>query len=276
MIEIGKMNRLKALREEDFGTFFDGGDLGRILLPRRHMLRNYDPGERVNLFIYRDSEDRLIATTDTPHAMVGEFAYLKVVSVAAAGAFLDWGLPKDLLLPFREQKTRPKPGDSLVVYIYLDAKTDRLVASSHLEKFMSKSPPILKAGDKVNILLVEEAEIGFRAIVKHQYWGMLYSSELFSPVSVGMSMPAFVTKVRADGKLDLNLQQPGYQKIEGLSAEILDSLDANKGSLPLGDKSSPEDIRGYFPVSKKTFKKAIGALYKQRLITISDTEIRKK
>ena len=274
MVEIGKVYRLKVLTEQPFGIYFDADNLGKVLLPRSYMTRSYTPGEFAEVVIYRDGEERLIASDRKPLAEVGQFAWLKVVMTNAIGAFLDWGLPKDLLVPLSEQRTPMAKGEYHPVYLYLDAQTDRPSASGKLGKFLDKNPPEYEAGEAVDLLLIRESELGFQAIVNGRHMGLLYEQEIFRPVACGDRISGYVLKIREDGKIDLSQQQPGYQKIDDMARKILDLIVARGGFIPVTDKSDPEVIYRIFGISKKNYKKAIGALYKARLIALETDGVR--
>jgi len=268
--DIGKMNVLPVLRSSDFGLFLDGGELGDILLPKRYAADSLKPGDTVEVFIMLDSEDRLTATTLKPFAMVDEFACLRVVSVTAVGAFLDWGLPKDLLVPFREQKTKMREGQFQMVRIYLDRVSGRLAATAKLDKFLDKSEANFDPGEKVELLVCAKTDLGYKVIVNGSHWGLVFSNEVFQPLERGQRLDGFVKQLREDGKIDLCLQKPGYEKVTNLTDVILNHLKGQGGFMPITGKSSPEEIRALFGVSKKTYKQAIGALYKKRRIEFVD------
>lgn len=274
MMEIGKFNTLRIVKTVDFGIYLDGGGFGEILLPKRYVPENYEIDDMIEVFIYNDSEDRLTAITDKPYAMVGEFALLKAVSVNTVGAFLDWGLPKDLLVPFGEQNLKMEEGKSYIVAIYLDAESNRIVASSKLDKFLDNIPIDVEEGQEVDLFICQSTELGYKAIINNTHWGMLYKNEVFQPLNKGQNIMGFVKKIRDDEKIDLCLDKPGYEKIDELSQMILTLLKENDGFIPLNDKSSSEAIYGQFHQSKKTFKKAIGSLYKKRFISIEKDGIR--
>lgn len=273
--EIGKMNTLKCLRQVDFGVYLDGGDLGEILLPAQYVPETLQPGDPIEVFLYLDSEDRLVATTEAPYAMVGDFAVLNVVSVEAVGAFLNWGLPKDLLVPFREQKQRMQPERSYLVRVYLDEKSRRMVASTKLDRFLDKEPVHYQVGETVDLVIAEQTDIGYKAIINGAHWGILYKNEVFQTLRTGQKIRGFIKKLRQDGKIDLTLDKPGHNKVDDLAVRILNKLDERGGFLALNDESAPEEIYQLFGVSKKTFKKAIGALYKKRMIRIGDQGIKR-
>lgn len=275
MLEIGKINNLKVVKEVDFGLYLDGGhEFGEILLPARYVPQDLNLGDRVDVFIYTDSEDRLIATTEKPYAMVGEFAYLEVVAVNEHGAFLDWGLMKDLLLPFNEQKTRLDKGDWRTVRVFLDVQTNRVAASSKINRFLDKTPANYEPGQEVNLLICNRTELGYRAIINNAHWGLILAHEVFENLKGGTRRTGYIKAIREDGKIDLSLNPPGYVKVGDVSAEILAMLKAQGGFLALTDKTAPEVIYGLLGVSKKTFKKALGALFKDRLIMIEESGIR--
>ena len=266
-VQIGKINTLQILRSSDFGLFLEGGELGDILLPNRYVPEGVNPGENIEVFVMLDSEDRLTATTLRPYAMADEFACLRVVSVTNFGAFLDWGMPKDLLVPFREQKIKMREGDSYMVRIYLDRASGRLVASAKLDKFLDKTEPDYNEGDPVKLLICARTDLGYKAIINGAHWGVIFHNEVFTPLQRGQELGGFIKQIRADGKIDLCLQKPGYEKVTQLTDIILDHLKAQGGFMPITGKSSPDEIYTLFGVSKKTYKQAIGALYKKRLIT---------
>lgn len=274
MTEIGRMNRLVAVKKLDQGMYLDGGDMGEILLPGRYVPEDCVPGSSIEVFIYRDSEDRITATTSKPFAMVGECACLRVVSVSSSGAFLDWGLDKDLMVPFREQKQKMEQGRSYVVYVYLDQRTKRIAASSRLDRFLGRQRGHFHKDQEVDLLIYSQTEMGYRAIINNTHWGMLYKNEVFGPIETGMHMKGYIKKVRDDGKIDLSLQKPGYEKVDDVTIGIIHILREHHGFIPITDKSSPESIYNLFGVSKKTYKKAIGALYKKRVIILEDDGIR--
>ena len=274
MIEIGNFHKLKIIKQREFGVYLDGEDLGEILLPRKQIPENTDIGDKVEVFIYRDSKDRLIATTRKPYARVGEFAMLKVVAVESVGAFLNWGLPKDLLVPFREQKQKMEKDKSYIVRIFLDHKSNRIVASSKLDKFLGRQPIDYEIGQQVELLICKHTDIGYKAIINNAHWGVLYENEVFQKLYKGQKVTGYIKKVRDDEKIDLYLQKPGYDKVDNVSEKIFNTLKKQGGFIPVTDKSSPKVIYDMFGASKKTFKKAVGALYKRRLIIIEKNGIK--
>lgn len=276
MAELGKINTLKVLKVLDMGIFLDGENLGEILMPKRYIPENIKVSDFIDAFIYLDSEDRLIATTEKPFAMVGEFALLKVSAVNKFGAFLNWGLPKDLLVPFREQKLKMEEGKSYIVYIYIDDETNRIAASSKLDKFLDNIPPDYNNGQEVDILIVTQTDIGYKVIVDNLYWGILYKNEVLQSLSKGSRTKGYIKKVRGDNKIDLSINKPGYTKIDDISEKILRELQQHNGFIEITDKSSPEKIANTFGISKKAFKMAIGNLYKARKILIANDGIRLK
>ncbi|MAL98726.1 CvfB family protein [Hydrocarboniclastica marina] len=273
MVVIGRTNTLRIKRIDEVGARLDGGRLGDILLPQRYLSSGAVAGAEVEVFLYRDSEDRLIATTEKPLAEVGQCAWLRVVSVSTVGAFLDWGLPKDLLVPFAEQPRRMEAGRHYLVRIFVD-NTHRIAASARLDRFLLDEAEGLEQGQEVSLIIADSTDLGVKAVVNHRFWGLLYHDTLFRPVRKGQSMAGFIKRVREDGKLELTLERPGYDKVGGVADTIMDKLRRADGFLPLNDKSPPDLIAAEFQVSKGVFKQAIGALYKQRLIKIEKGGIR--
>jgi predicted RNA-binding protein (virulence factor B family) len=274
LAEIGKLNILKLVRETDNGVYLDGENLGEILMPRKFVTDEVRESQEAEVFIYTDSEDWLVATTETPLAKVGEFAFMKVVATSRFGAFLDWGLPKDLLVPFREQKAKMTDGGTYLVYVYLDLQTNRIAASAKIDKFLDNTPPVYETGDEVDLLIAEETDLGYKAIVNSEHWGMLYKNQVFQPLFIGQKTKGYVGKVRDDDKIDLLPEKPGYEKVDAISQKILDELKQNRGFMAVSDTTSPEMINALFGISKKNFKKAIGSLYKKRLIQFDSDGIR--
>ena len=271
--ELGHFNNLLILEEKDLGLILDGGDnFGNILLPKRYIPDCHKVGERIRIFLYLDSDDRPIATTESPKAVAGEFAYLKVIDSTRAGSFLDWGLPKDLMLPFGEQPKRSRVGDFVVVYIYLDEVSGRLVASAKLKKFLSEKPPSnYGPGMEVDIMAVEKTDIGIRSIVNDKYWGFLKGEIIENSFEFGKKTKGYISRITEENFLDLSLQPPGYKKVSGAAEKLLNFLSLSEGGfLPIHDKSSPEDVRKITGMSKKVFKQAVGKLYKEKKINIQD------
>ncbi|MDR0976594.1 MAG: GntR family transcriptional regulator [Prevotellaceae bacterium] len=272
-IELGKMNRMTVVKEVDFGLYLDGGEMGEILLPARYVPVDTRPGDELTVFVYLDSEERLVATTQTPLAQVGEFACLEVAWVNQYGAFLNWGLMKDLFVPFGEQKQKMVQGGRYIVHVHLDDESFRIVASAKVEHYLTKEKPDYRAGDEVNILVWQKTNLGFKAIIDNRYGGLLYADEIFRPLHTGDRTRAYIKQVRDDGKVDLALQPAGARKSADFAEELLEHLRANGGHTPLHDKSDAEEIYRTFGVSKKTFKKGVGDLYKRRLITLQEDGI---
>jgi predicted RNA-binding protein (virulence factor B family) len=270
MAIIGKRNTLTVVRDSSPGLYLDGGEHGEILLPNRYVPRGFKIGGQIEVFVYRDSEDRLVATTESPRATVGEVATLRVVSInRQVGAFLDWGLAKDLLLPFREQIGPVRQGQDVTVRVYIDQKTQRIVASMKLDGDSEVEPPDYRPGQLVELLITEKTALGYKALVEARHPGLLYHDGLCVPVAVGKQLKGFVRLVRPDGKIDLVLEQPGYRRVAPLALRIVQALQGNGGRLGVDDDSSPEAIRQAFGASKKSFKQALGTLYKARRIRFS-------
>ncbi len=274
MATIGRFNVLKVLRETGSGYFLDGGELGDILLPGNNVPSALEVDDQIEVFIYFDSEDRIIATTDDPYCEVGEFALLEILEVNAVGAFLNWGLQKDLLVPFREQKVKMEPGSWHIVYVYLDEQTNRIAASAKVDKFLDKVPATYKPGDEVKLFIYGPCPLGYNAIINNSHWGMLYSGEVFQPLNRGERITGYISKVREDGKIDLNLYPAGYKKASTSAELIVEYLKRKNGFMPLTDKSPADEIYETFGISKKNFKMAVGSLYKSRVIEIGQNGIR--
>jgi len=270
MALIGDVNTLQVIRQADFGVYLDGGPQGDILLPRREMPKG-EPCEDedwVNVFVYLDSEDRIIATSRKPTIKVGEFASLKVVDINRIGLFLDWGLNKDLLLPHSEEKRPLQVGDYCVVYAYIDERTKRITATARLDRYLDRTPANYTVGDEVDLLIAEATDLGFKAIINGKHWGLVHKNEAFKFLRSGMQERGFIREIREDGLTNLSLQPQGRELRDSLSEAILAQLDANNGRLPLSDKSPAPVIAEAFGESKGNFKKAIGGLYKHGLIRI--------
>lgn len=270
MIKIGKTNNLKVVKKVDFGLYLDGGESGEILLPKRYVDESMEVGDELDVFIYCDSEDRLVATTEKPLIEVGEFGLLKAVEVNRVGAFMEWGLQKDLLVPFREQSQEIRVGGSYVVYAFLDNATKRIVGSTKLNKYVGNRIPHYSEGDTVDILAVHKTDLGYKVIVDNLFWGMIYNNDLFDPLSPGDRIPAYVKTVREDGKIDVTLRERGGERVFQLANRIMGYLRDAGGEMALSDSSSPEEIKAVFQCSKKDFKKALGYLYKKGKILIAD------
>lgn len=268
------MNSLRVIKMPSVGCYLDGGEHGEILIPRRYVPEGTEPEDYLDVFIYFDSEDRIIATTEKPKLMLGEIAMLKVVSITHAGAFLDWGLSKDIFVPFREQKQKMEVDKWYIVALYIDHESNRLAASAKIEKFIDNTPPDYSVGEEVDLLIYNQTDLGFNAIVNNAHWGVIYQNEIFRHLSRGKQLKGYIKRVREDEKIDIILQRPGYQNIDSTSKAILDKLEKNNGFMPLSDKSQPDEIYSLLGISKKVFKKAIGSLYKSKLITLEDKGIR--
>lgn len=273
-ISLGKFNTLRVVKEVDFGMYLDGGVEGEILLPKRYVPQGCKPGDELRVFIYLDQEERLIATTQTPLAQVGEFACLEVAWVNQYGAFLNWGLMKDLFVPFREQKTPMEVGRKYIVHVHLDEDSYRIAASAKVEYYLSKEKPTYEPGQEVDALIWQKTDLGYKAIVDNNYAGLLYESEVFQQLYAGMKVKAYIKQVREDGKIDLVLQKLGQAKVVDFSSTLLEYIRGNGGRTHLNDKSPAEEIYALFGVSKKTFKRAVGDLYKKRLITLQENGIK--
>lgn len=270
-IELGRFNRLKVVKEVPFGLYLDGGDDGEILLPSRYVPEGCQPGDELDVFIYLDNEERLVATTQTPLVQVGGFACLKVSWVNQYGAFLDWGLMKDLFVPFREQKERMEVGKRYVIHAHLDNESFRIVASAKVDRYLSKEHAPYQPGDEVYIMIWQRTELGFKAIVDNEFGGLLYQDEVFRSLHVGDMLKAYIKQVRQDGKIDLSLQRKGFTAATDFAPTLLNYIRSKGGRIPLNDKTPAEEIYATFGVSKKVFKKAVGDLYKKRLIRL-DTD----
>lgn len=275
IIQIGKFNKLEVLKRTDFGIYV-GDDVEEILMPNKFVPEGTEIGDKIDAFVYTDSEDRMIATTVKPKIMLHEFAFLKVNQMTSFGAFLEWGVEKDLLVPFKEQQTRMEEGKSYVVYMYLDEVTDRLVGSSHLNKFLEKDHIPLEEWQEVTVLISQETDLGFKAIINQKYLGLIYKNEIFSNVQVGDTTTAYVKQIRPDMKIDLSLQPLGVKVIEPTANKLYEILKERGGFLPLHDGSNPEEIYKELQMSKKVFKKAVGSLYKKRMILLEPKGIRIK
>ncbi len=276
MAKIGKYNTLKIVKILEFGAYLDADELGEILLPTKQIPPMVKVGDMVEVFIYNDSEDRLIATCKEPFAVADEFAVLKVEEVNKTGAWLDWGLEKHLLVPFSEQKQDMEKGKSYLVFVYLDFETKRLVASSKLNKYLDNIPPDYTEGQEVDLLISNKTDMAYTAIINNTHSGLIYTNQVFRKLKRGERLKGYIQKVRDDEKIDLILDKPGYEKIGSMAETILNKIKEHSGYLLLSDKSSPNDIKKMLGMSKKNFKKAIGSLYKQGLIQIEEKGIRLK
>jgi len=278
MAEIGKINKLTVKRIRDYGAHLDGGELGDIRLKHKEVPPNCQAGDELDVFLYYDRDDLLRATTRMPAATIGQFATLPVRATTSAGSFLDWGLEKDLFVPKSEQQERMEVGESYLVYLFMDQYSERITASAKLDKFLSEEIPPYQENEEVDLLIYAQTDLGYKALVNQAHSGVIYKSEVFQELVVGQQLKGYVKKVREDLKIDLSLQKVGAQRSDAVAQTILQVLIKNNGRIKVTDKSPPEVIYDMFGVSKKTFKKAVGGLYKKRLITIDGegiTRIRK-
>jgi predicted RNA-binding protein (virulence factor B family) len=276
MIEIGKYHKLTIAREAPPGLYLTDTDGNEILLPNKYKPENFEIGDEIEVFLYLDHEERPVATTLKPFVKLDEFGYLRCVETTEIGAFLDWGLEKHLFVPFREQTQKMRAGEWYLVFCYLDLDTDRLVASSKVDAFLDNSELTVEAYEKVDIIVANQTDLGFNAIVNGLHKGLIYQDEIFQKLQTGDKLEAYVKKTRPDGKIDLTLQRPGYRSIEPNAQRILTALELNEGFLPLHDKSTPEEIQDKLQMSKKAFKKAVGVLYKKRLVKLEGKGVRMK
>ncbi len=278
MINVGQYNTLRVVKVVEFGVYLDGGESGEILLPAKYVPEGTVEDSEVEVFVYHDSEDRLIATTEEPYIMVGEFAFLETKMVNRIGAFLDWGITaKDLLVPFAEQRATMREGGVYLVYAFLDDMTGRIVASSKVDKFLDNTPPQYEVNQAVELLVVQETELGYKVIVENRHWGMVYKNEVYTTIEPGDFVTGYIKKVRDDEKLDVSLQPTGYQRAVGdgaIAERIMKELQRAGGFLPYGDKTDADVIVRTFGCSKKNFKKSIGSLYKERCIEITSDGIK--
>ena len=274
MVQIGRVNTLRVTGKQAYGVHLDGGEAGEILLRNKFLPGKCNPGDEVEVFVYVDRENHLQATTQTPAAIVGQFTGLRVVASTSSGAYLDWGLENDLFVPKSEQQDNMKEGESYVVFVFLSEKTNRITASSKLAKFLSSQPPTYKEGEEVDLLIYEKTAMGYGALVNRAHAGMVYKNEVFQKLSIGQELKGYIKKIREDQKIDLSLQQAGYQRVGDISQSILNIIKEKGGKVAVTDKSPPDEIYALFGVSKKVFKKAIGALYKKRLVALDKTGIK--
>ena len=272
-MNIGTINSLQVIKQVEFGVYLDGGEFGEILLPKRYVPDHLSVEDNIDVFIYCDSDDRLIATTETPLAMVGECAWLRVKDVNRVGAFLDWGLPKDLLVPYNEQYSSMEVGKYYPVCVLLDNETNRIAASSKLYQFLEEQSDDFTPQQAVDLLIIQRTDLGFKAVINHTHLGLIFHSDVFQNLKMGQKIKGYIKDIRDDGKINLCLQLPTQEKREELSETILDYLKQNGGSSTLTDKSPPEEIYKQFKVSKSNYKKALGSLYRQRIINIDKQKI---
>ncbi|MCP3690140.1 MAG: GntR family transcriptional regulator [Gammaproteobacteria bacterium] len=274
MVKLGRYNSLKIIKPVDFGVFLDGQNLGEILLPKRYLPDDASVGDAISVFLYNDSEDRIVATTETPKALVGECAYLRVVDTNKFGAFFDWGLPKDLLVPFNEQQKPMQKAYSYTVYLFVDETTQRIAASSRLEDHLTADIDIYKPRQEVDLQIFGKSDLGFKAVINNTHLGQLYENETFRKLYYGEKLKGYIKRLRTDGKIDLILQLPAHIEREGLAGTILQYLEDQGGVSTLTDKSPPAEIYATYGVSKATYKKALGLLYKNRQIVLEKHQIK--
>ncbi|WP_298456005.1 S1-like domain-containing RNA-binding protein [uncultured Prevotella sp.] len=274
LIKLGDYNLMKVVKKVDFGMYLDGGDEGEVLLPQRYVPEGCKVGDELKVFIYLDNEERLVATTLTPLAKVGDFAFLNVAWVNEYGAFMNWGLMKDLFCPFREQKMKMETGKGYIVHIHLDSESYRIVASAKIERYFSEETPQYMQGEEVSLLVWQKTDLGFKVIIDNKYPGLVYKDQIFKDIHTGDRMKGYIAAIRPDGKIDVTLQPTGRKMTAEFSEVLLQYLKEHEGVCHLTDKSQAEDIYQTFQVSKKNFKKAVGDLYKRRLITLCDKCIR--
>jgi hypothetical protein len=274
MATIGERASLPILHEKSFGLFLDGGELGEILLPHREIPRGCSIGESLDVFLYTDSEDRPVATVKSPKVMPGQFGRLKCVAVTGVGAFLDWGLPKDLLVPFREQKVRMDVGKNYLVHVHVDDQTGRVIASSRIARHMDLTPPDFRLEQEVDLIIFGKTDLGYKAIINGTHSGLIFANEVFQPLQPGEALKGYITALRPDGKINISLHPAGRAKVDDLESRILAELAARGGFWSIGDHSPAAEINDELGVSKRTFKQATGALFKKGRITIDNNGIR--
>ncbi|CAM3958205.1 MULTISPECIES: CvfB family protein [Vibrio] len=269
MIKIGQLNALTITQITDFGVFLDAFDYGSVLLPKKQLSDEPEVGQSINVFLYFDSDNALCATREKPIAQVGEWGLMEITSINSTGAFVNWGIEKkDLLIPYSEQRARFNEGQTILVYVYTDNASGRIVGTTKFNKWLDKTPQHYKSNQQVELLIAERSDLGYKAIINGEHWGMIFSSDVIGKLFIGKRLKGYIKQVREDGKIDLSLQKIGVAKMDDLSEKILDLLDKKDGFLPLNDKSTPDAIFKVFRTSKGTFKKTIGGLYKAGHITI--------
>ncbi len=275
MIKIGKYNELKILRQASVGLYLVDESGEEVLLPNKYCPESFELEDKIKVFVYRDSSEKKVATNLTPDILLHDFALLQVSDVTDVGAFLDWGIEKDLMVPFQEQRRKMQKGRWYIVYLDIDEKTDRLYATNKIEKFLQNEDITLIEGEKVELMVMQESELGFSVIVNNKHKGLVFANEVFTELKVGDKLNGFVKKIREDNKIDISLQPIGYNNFKDKNSELVcRKLAENNGFLAVTDKSSPDEIYSQFGISKKAFKKTIGALYKQREITIEPDGIK--
>ena len=273
MVQVGRFNKLEVVKEVDFGVYLDGGELGTILLPQRYVPEDCELGDWVDVFLYFDSEDLLIATTEKPRVEVGRCEMLKVIDINNAGAFMDWGLPKDLLVPYSEQFKPMEVGYSYVVYVFHDQDSDRIAASTRLQDYLAEESVWIKPRQAVDLLIAGRTDLGYKAVINDQYLGLIFRDDAFRPLKVGERLPGFIKGIRSDGKIDLVISQGTLQGDHDLGEQIIENLRASGGVSTLTDKSDPDEIYRTFKVSKKKYKQALGSLYRSKRILLSPEKI---
>lgn len=277
MIEQGKKIQLKIAKRATFGLFLADSSGEEVLLPNKYCADDMSPGDTIEVFVYKDSEGKKVATTLTPKIFLHEFAQLKVSAVTGVGAFLDWGLEKELMVPFREQKQKMELGRWYIVYLDLDLKSDRLYASNRVERFLQNDQISVKQGEEVELVVLQKTDMGYSVIINHKHKGLVFDNEIFQEIRVGDRLKGYVKKIREDRKIDISLQPIGFRNFNDANSELIfKKLEENDGFLAVSDKSSPDDIYALFGISKKAFKKSLGALYKQRIIDIQPEGIKLK
>jgi predicted RNA-binding protein (virulence factor B family) len=273
MAQVGRFNKLEVIKEVDFGVYLDGGELDSILLPRRYVPEDCEVGNWIDVFLYFDSEDLLIATTEKPRVEVGRCEMLKVIDINNTGAFMDWGLPKDLLVPYSEQLKPMEVGYSYVVYAFHDQDSDRIAASTRLQDYLAEESVWVKPRQAVDLLIAGRTDLGYKAVINDQYLGLIFRDDAFRPLKVGERLPGFIKSIRSDGKIDLVISQGTLQGDHDLGEQIIERLRASGGVSTLTDKSQPDEIYRAFKVSKKKYKQALGSLYKSKRILLSAEKI---
>ncbi|WP_274882828.1 CvfB family protein [Vibrio harveyi] len=275
MIKIGQINSLEVIKTADFGVFLDGEDYGSVLLPNKYVPEGTELGTHLDVFLYFDSESQLAATIDKPIAQVGEWGLMKIEGINKTGAFVNWGIKeKDLLIPFSEQRARFTAGQNILVYVYTDKASGRIVGTTKFNKWLDKTPANYEVNEQVDLIIAERSQLGYKAIVNGEHWGMIFPSDVFGKLFIGKKLKGYIKQVREDGKIDLALQKVGVAKMDDLSSKVIELLEKKGGFLPLNDKSSPEAIFEAFRTSKGTYKKTIGGLYKAGKIVIEKDGIR--
>ncbi|WP_440885047.1 CvfB family protein [Vibrio campbellii] len=275
MIKIGQINSLEVIKTADFGVFLDGEDYGSVLLPNKYVPEGTELGAHLDVFLYFDSESQLAATIDKPIAQVGEWGLMKIEGINKTGAFVNWGIKeKDLLIPFSEQRARFTAGQNILVYVYTDKASGRIVGTTKFNKWLDKTPANYEVNEQVDLIIAERSQLGYKAIVNGEHWGMIFPSDVFGKLFIGKKLKGYIKQVREDGKIDLALQKVGVAKMDDLSSKVIELLEKKGGFLPLNDKSSPEAIFEAFRTSKGTYKKTIGGLYKAGKIVIEKDGIR--